>query len=80
MKRHLFQSIFVLCLIAAFSLASCSRMEDDPDNAQEIQQPAEIAFTATLAPKGENPQTKAISSGIDDNGKEILNVAWAVDE
>jgi hypothetical protein len=80
MKRLLFQSIFVLCLIAAFSLASCIRMEDNPDNAQEIQQPAEIAFTATLAPKGENPQTKAISSGIDDNGKEILNVSWAVDE
>lgn len=80
MKRHLFESISALCLIAAFSLASCNRMEDNPDNAQEIQQPAEIAFTATLAPKGENPQTKAISSGIDDNGKEILNVAWAVDE
>lgn len=80
MKRHLVQSIFVLCLIAAFSLASCNRMEENPDNAQEIQQPAGIAFTATLAPKGENPQTKAISSGIDDNGKEILNVAWAVDE
>ena len=80
MKRHLFQSIFVLCLIAAFFLASCNRMEENPDNAQEIQQPAGIAFTATLAPKGENPQTKAISSGIDDNGKEILNVAWAVDE
>ena len=80
MKRHLFQSIFALCLIAAFSLAACSRMEEIPDNAQEIQQPAEIAFTATLAPKGENPQTKAISPGTDDNGKEILNVAWAVDE
>lgn len=80
MKRHLFQSIFVLCLIAAFSLASCNRMEENPDNAQEIQQPAGIAFTATLAPKGENPQTKAISSGIDDNGKEILNVAWAEGE
>ncbi len=80
MKRLLFQSIFVLCLIAAFSLASCNRMEENPDNAQEIQQPAGIAFTATLAPKGENPQTKAISSGTDDNGKEILNVAWAVDE
>lgn len=80
MKRHLLQSISFLCLLAAFSLASCSRMEEIPDNAQVIQQPAEIAFTATLAPKGENPQTKAISSGSDDNGKEILNVAWAVDE
>ena len=80
MKRHLLQSISFLCLLAAFSLASCSRMEEIPDNAQEIQQPVKIAFTATLAPKGENPQTKAISSGSDDNGKEILNVAWAVDE
>ena len=61
MKRHLLEYIFALCLIAAFSLASCSRMEDIPDNAQEIQQPAEIAFTATLAPKGENPQSKAIT-------------------
>lgn len=80
MKRHLLQSIFALCLIAAFFLASCSRMEETPGNAQVIQQPAEIAFTATLAPKGENPQTKAISTGTDDNGKEILNVAWAIDE
>ena len=80
MKRHLFECISVICLIATFSLASCNRMEEIPDNASEIQQPAEIAFTATLAPKGENSQTKAISSGTDDNGKEILNVAWAVDE
>ena len=80
MKRHLFECISVICLIATFSLASCNRMEEIPDNASEIQQPAEIAFTATLAPKGENPQTKAISTGTDDNGKEILNVAWAVDE
>ena len=80
MKRHLFQSIFALCLIAVFSLAACSRMEETPGNASEIQQPAEIAFTATLAPKGENPQSKAISTGTDSNGKEILNVAWAVNE
>lgn len=80
MKRHLLEYIFALCLIAAFSLASCSRMEDIPDNAQEIQQPAEIAFTATLAPKGESPQSKAITSGKDSNGKDILNVAWAEGE
>ena len=43
-------------------------------------QPSPWYPTAILAPKGENPQTKAISSGTDDNGKEILNVAWAVDE
>lgn len=79
MKRHLFRSISFLCLIAAFSLTSCSKIEDTPDNTPEIQQPAEITFTATLAPKGEGPQSKAITTGEKD-GKEILNVAWVKDE
>ena len=79
MKRHLFQSISFLCLIAAFSLTSCSKIEDTPDNTPEIQQPAAITFTATLAPKGEGPQSKAITTGEKD-GKEILNVAWASGE
>ncbi len=78
MKRHLFQSITALCLIAAFSLASCNRIEDIPGEDPEIQQPAanEISFSATLAPKGEEPQSKAITSGTE-AGKEVLNVAWA---
>ena len=79
MKRHLFRSISFLCLIAAFSLTSCSKIEDTPDNTPVIQQPAEITFTATLAPKGEGPQSKAITTGEKD-GKEILNVAWVKDE
>ena len=79
MKRHLFRSISFLCLIAAFSLTSCSKIEDTPDNTPEIQQPAAITFTATLAPKGEGSQTKAITTG-DKDGKEILNVAWVKDE
>lgn len=79
MKRHLFRSISFLCLIAAFSLTSCSKIKDTPDNTPEIQQPAEITFTATLAPKGEGPQSKAITTGEKD-GKEILNVAWVKDE
>lgn len=79
MKRHLFRSISFLSLIAAFSLTSCSKIEDTPDNTPEIQQPAEITFTATLAPKGEGPQSKAITTGEKD-GKEILNVAWVKDE
>jgi len=79
MKRHLFQSISALCLITAFSLVSCSRMEDIPGNAEESRQPAAITFTATLAPKGEDPQSKAITSGTE-AGKEVLKVAWAKDE
>ena len=85
MKRHLFQSIQVICLIAtfalAFSLASCNK-EDIPGEDPEVQQPAanEITFTATLAPKGEGPLSKAITSGTDADDKEILNVAWAEGE
>ena len=65
-------------MIAALSLASCNRIEDIPGEEPEIQQPAanEISFTATLAPKGEEPQSKAITSGTE-AGKEVLNVAWA---
>ena len=81
MKRHLFQSIYAICLLAMFSLASCSRIEDIPGEDPEIQQPVvnEISFTATLAPKVEEPQSKAITPGTD-GGKEVLNVAWAKNE
>ena len=81
MKRHLFQSISALFLLATLSMASCNK-EDIPGEDPEVQQPVanEITFTATLAPKGEDPQSKAISTGTDANDKEILNVTWAVDE
>lgn len=81
MKRHLFLSISAVCLIASLSLASCNK-EDIPGEDPEVQQPAanEITFTATLAPKGEGPMSKAITSGTDANDKEILNVAWAEGE
>ena len=81
MKRHLFQAISAFCLIATLSLVSCNK-EDIPGENPEIQQPAanEITFTATLAPKGEGPLSKAISTGTDANDKEILNVAWAEGE
>jgi hypothetical protein len=81
MNRHLLQSISTLCLLAAISLASCSRIEDIPGEDPEIQQPVvnEIYFTATLAPKGEDPMSKAITSGTE-AGKEVLNVAWTAGE
>ena len=81
MKRHLFQSISALFLLATLSLASCNK-EDIPGEDPEVQQPVanEITFTATLAPKGEGPLSKAITPGTDANDKEILNVAWAEGE
>ena len=68
--------------MAACTLASCGRIEEVPANDPEtIEEPTapQIAFTATLAPKGEEPQSKAITSGTE-AGKEVLNVAWAADE
>ncbi len=68
--------------MAACTLASCGRVEEAPANEPEtIEEPAatQIAFTATLAPKGEGPQSKAITTGTE-GGKEVLNVAWEVNE
>lgn len=65
--------------MAACTLASCGRIEEVPTNEPEtIEEPAapQITFTATLAPKGEGPQSKAITTGTE-GGKEVLNVAWA---
>ena len=67
--------------VAAAALASCSKTEAPIDNTTrqpEGSQP--IQFRATLAPKAEDPGTKAITVGTDGNGKEILNVAWKKDE
>ena len=71
MKRQILISMSALCMLAA-----CT-----PAQKPEIQEPTEnvIHFTATLAPKGENPQSKAITTGME-GGKEVLNVAWAVGE
>jgi hypothetical protein len=82
MKRHILVSISALCAIAACTLASCGRIEEAPANEPEtIEEPAapQITFTATLAPKGEDPQSKAITTGTE-GGKEVLNVAWEVNE
>ena len=68
--------------MAACTLASCGRIEEAPANEPEtIEEPAaqQIAFTATLAAKGEDPQSKAITTGTE-GGKEVLNVSWAADE
>ena len=68
--------------MAACTLASCGRIEEAPANEPEtIEEPAaqQIAFTATLAAKGEDPQSKAITTGTE-GGKEVLNVAWEVNE
>lgn len=39
-----------------------------------------LTFGVHITPKGEDPGTKAIATGTDDGGKEVLNVAWAEGE
>ena len=62
MKRHLLQSISAICLLATLSLASCSRIEDNPGEEPGIQQPVvnEMTFTATLSPK--SSATKSVDA------------------
>ena len=67
--------------VAAAALASCSKTESPIDQTtRQPEGPQTIQFRATLAPKAEDPGTKAITTGTDGNGKEILNVAWAEGE
>ncbi len=68
--------------VAAAALASCSKTESpiDQTTRQQPEGTQTIQFRATLAPKSEGADTKAITVGTDGNGKEILNVAWEKDE
>lgn len=62
-------------------LTSCNKVETTPEDNPELTSEAQtIQFTATLAAKGEDPQSKAITTGKDGENKEILNVAWAAGE
>lgn len=76
--------IMAMTLLTAGALAtSCSSEDNTIDGTPQTQQPAanEVKLTATLAPKGDDgTQTRAITTGIDANSKEILNVAWAEGE
>jgi len=76
--------ILALTLLTAGALAtSCSSEDNTIDGTPQTQQPAanEVKLTATLAPKGDDgTQTRAITSGTDTNGKEVLNTTWEVGE
>ncbi len=75
--------ILAMTLLTAGVLATSCSNEDNIANEPQAQQTAAgaITFTATLAPKGDDGgQTRAISTGTDGEGKEILNVAWEENE
>ncbi len=67
--------ILSMALLTAVTLVTSCYNEDS------IADGGTIPFTATLAPKSDNgSQTRAITTGTDANDKEILNVAWEVNE
>lgn len=60
---------------------ACSNEDTAIDNpTPTVGNSQTIQFTATLAPKHSDAQTRAITTGKDGENKEILNVAWAEGE
>ena len=84
MKKRIYSIIAATLLTAGVMLTTtvCSNDDAAIDNPTPTEGSGQtIQFTATLAPKGDDgTQTRAITSGTDTNGKEILNVAWAEGE
>ena len=61
--------------------SACSNEDTAIDNpTPTVGNSQTIQFTATLAPKHSDAQTRAITTGKDGENKEILNVAWATNE
>ena len=67
----------LLTVAGALLTTACS---SDDDEAAVNNEPQTVTFTATLAPKGDDATTRAITTGKDANNKEILNVAWTENE
>ena len=76
--RHI---LSVVLFVTGALLISCTKADTTPeDNPGSSTEPQTIQFTATLAPKNGSPVTKAITTGKDEGGKEILNVKWKAGE
>lgn len=79
--KQIYHILAVVLFVTGAVLTSCNKVETTPENNPELTSEAQtIQFTATLAAKGEDPQSKAITTGKDGENKEILNVAWAAGE
>ena len=83
MKRR--YSIIAATLLTAgvmLTTTACSNDDVVIDNPAPVAASGQdIQFTATLAPKGDDgAQTRAITTGTDGEGKEILNVTWKKNE
>ena len=78
--KKIYHILPVVLFVTGALLTSCNKAETTPEETPEITTEAQtIQFTATLAAKREDPQSKAITPGTE-GGKEILNVAWAENE
>ena len=81
MKRIHHVQAAAAVFVSAAVLVSCAKAESSIDEITQLPEDTQtVTFTATLAPKGEDPGTKAITTGKDGDNKEILNVAWEAGE
>ena len=83
MKRTTYCILAAALLTAGALLTTACSNEDDAtiENTTPSVGSETIQFTATLAPKGnDGAQTRAITTGTDGEGKEILNVTWKKNE
>ena len=79
--KQIYHILAVVLFVTGALLTSCNKVETTPEENPGLTSEAQtIQFTATLAAKGEDPQSKAITPGTDGEDKEILNVAWAAGE
>ena len=81
--RKTFQIITAALFMAGTMLTTtaCSNEDTAIDNpTPTVGNSQTIQFTATLAPKHSDAQTRAITTGKDGENKEILSVAWAEGE
>ena len=78
--KQIYHILAMVLFVTGALIISCTKVETtSEDNPEVTSEPQTVHFTATLAPKGESPVTKAITTGTE-GGKEILNVAWTVGE
>ena len=79
--KQIYHILAVVLFVTGALLTSCNKVETTPEENPGLTSEAQtIQFTATLAAKGEDSQSKAITPGTDGEDKEILNVAWAAGE
>ena len=79
--KKLYHILTVVLFVTGALLTSCNKVETTPEDNPEITSEAQtIQFTATLAAKGDDLGTKAITVNNQGTADETLTTAWKVGE